>query len=84
MLYLTFRSNKLESQRFKQKQINCQHELGTGPDADAEKIVNRHIKLLHRYNEAKDAAQILIGRLANLKETTVRQIHMDLDLPQGD
>ncbi|KAJ3728593.1 DNA repair protein [Lentinula raphanica] len=59
-----------------------QHQLGQGEDA--EKIVNQHIKLLHRYNEAKDATQILIGRLANLKEITVRQIHKDLELPIGD
>jgi hypothetical protein len=26
---------------------------------DAQQIVARHIKLLHRYNEAKDAAQVL-------------------------
>ncbi|KAH7920931.1 hypothetical protein BV22DRAFT_1198552 [Leucogyrophana mollusca] len=45
-----------------------------------ERIVSNYIKLLHRYNEAKDATQILIGRLASLKETTVRQIHLDLDL----
>ncbi|KAJ3741695.1 DNA repair protein [Lentinula boryana] len=55
-----------------------------GQDEDAEKIVHNHIKLLHQYNEAKDAAQILIGRLANLRETTVRQIHKDLELPIGD
>ena len=29
-------------------------------DEDAEKIVSRHIKLLHRYNEAKDAAQVCL------------------------
>ncbi|KAH7911597.1 hypothetical protein BJ138DRAFT_1150253 [Hygrophoropsis aurantiaca] len=51
-----------------------------GPHENAERIVSNHIKLLHRYNEAKDATQILIGRLATLKETTVRQIHIDLDL----
>ena len=27
-------------------------------DEDAEKIVKRHITLLHRYNEAKDATQV--------------------------
>lgn len=32
-------------------------------DEDAEKIVSRHIKLLHRYNEAKDAAQVCIYSL---------------------
>ena len=28
------------------------------PDENAEEIVSRHIKLLHRYNEAKDATQV--------------------------
>ncbi|KAJ6541729.1 DNA repair protein [Mycena capillaripes] len=57
-------------------------ELGEHEDAEA--IVKKHIQLLHRYNEAKDATQILIGKLATLKETTVRQIHDDLDLRDGD
>ncbi|TFK24254.1 hypothetical protein FA15DRAFT_592734 [Coprinopsis marcescibilis] len=57
-------------------------ELGEGRDAQA--IVKRHIGLLHKYNEAKDATQILIGRLASLKETTVRQIHEDYDLIDTD
>ncbi|KAJ7292687.1 Swi5-domain-containing protein [Mycena rebaudengoi] len=59
-----------------------QQELGE--DQDAEAIAKKHIKLLHKYNEAKDATQILIGRLATLKETTVRQIHDDLDLKDSD
>ncbi|KAI0937370.1 hypothetical protein AcW1_001369 [Taiwanofungus camphoratus] len=29
-----------------------------GEDEDVELIVSRHIKLLHQYNEAKDAAQV--------------------------
>ncbi|KAJ7838780.1 hypothetical protein B0H14DRAFT_2788664 [Mycena olivaceomarginata] len=37
---------------------------------DAHVIVKKHIKLLHRYNDSKDATQ-----LATLRETTVRQIH---------
>ncbi|EGN93724.1 hypothetical protein SERLA73DRAFT_18032, partial [Serpula lacrymans var. lacrymans S7.3] len=37
-----------------------------GENEDAEKIVSKHIKLLHRYNEAKDATQILIGRVTDL------------------
>ncbi|EEB93746.1 hypothetical protein MPER_07561 [Moniliophthora perniciosa FA553] len=41
-----------------------QQELG--PYEDAEKIVDRHIKLLHQYNEAKDATQILIGRVGDV------------------
>ncbi|KAG1841545.1 hypothetical protein DFJ58DRAFT_732396 [Suillus subalutaceus] len=46
-----------------------------GEDESAETVVSRHINLLHHYNEAKDATQ-----LAALKETTVRQIHNDMDL----
>ncbi|PBK76526.1 hypothetical protein ARMSODRAFT_229611 [Armillaria solidipes] len=61
---------------------NLQRELGENEDADS--IVKRHIKLLHQYNESKDAAQILIGKLALLKEVTVTQVHADLDLPTGD
>ncbi|TFK56403.1 hypothetical protein OE88DRAFT_1649679 [Heliocybe sulcata] len=55
-----------------------------GKDVDADKIVSRHIKLLHQYNEAKDAAQILIGKLANLKETTIRRVHEDYGLTDAD
>ncbi|KAJ7605037.1 DNA repair protein [Mycena polygramma] len=61
---------------------SLEKELGEHEDADA--IVKKHIKLLHRYNEAKDATQTLIGKLATLKETTVRQIHDDLDLRDSD
>jgi hypothetical protein len=31
-----------------------------GPDEDAQQIVSRHIKLLHEYNEAKDATQVRV------------------------
>ncbi|KAH9948218.1 DNA repair protein [Amylocystis lapponica] len=55
-----------------------------GPDVDADKIVSRHIKLLHQYNEAKDATQILIGRLAAHRQTTIRQVHLDYDLSSED
>ena len=30
----------------------------TRDDVDSQQIVSRHIKLLHRYNEAKDATQV--------------------------
>ncbi|KJA14811.1 hypothetical protein HYPSUDRAFT_48819 [Hypholoma sublateritium FD-334 SS-4] len=55
-----------------------------GEKEDAEKIVKRHIELLHQYNEAKDAAQILIGRLASIKQITIRQIHEDYGLGADD
>ncbi|KAN0100140.1 DNA repair protein [Tylopilus felleus] len=66
-----------------QAQIDeLQERLGT--NENAEEIVSRHIKLLHRYNEAKDATQILIGRLAAIRGTTIRQIHQDMGLLDDD
>ncbi|KAI0284839.1 DNA repair protein [Russula brevipes] len=59
-----------------------QKELGLGENA--QKIVSRHIKLLHRYNEAKDATQIIIGKLACHKQTTIRQTHDDYGLANDD
>ncbi|KZT01142.1 uncharacterized protein LAESUDRAFT_707840 [Laetiporus sulphureus 93-53] len=59
-----------------------QKQLGEGEDA--KEIVSRHIKLLHRYNETKDAAQILMGRLASHRQSTIRQIHEEYGLADDD
>jgi hypothetical protein len=40
---------------------------------DAEKICKRHIHLLHKYNEAKDATQV----------STLRDVSLDADLNPG-
>ncbi|KAI5121842.1 hypothetical protein M0805_003275 [Coniferiporia weirii] len=53
-------------------------------EEDAEQVVNKHIKLLHDYNEAKDAAQLIIGKLAVHKEMTVKQLHDDYGLSADD
>ncbi|KAI0095019.1 DNA repair protein [Irpex rosettiformis] len=55
-----------------------------GKDGNADQIVARHIKLLHQYNEAKDAAQILIGRLAAHRGVTIRELHNDYGLTDQD
>ncbi|KAJ8454873.1 hypothetical protein ONZ45_g19134 [Pleurotus djamor] len=76
--------NKQEARaaELQQEMADLQKRLGDG--VNAEEIVKRHIRLLHDYNEAKDAAQILIGRLANMRETTVRQIHEEMGLETTD
>ncbi|TFK42167.1 DNA repair protein [Crucibulum laeve] len=80
-----FTSIKNQEARVTALQNEIEHlQKELGEDIDAGEIVKRHIKLLHQYNEAKDATQILIGRLATLKETTIRQIHNDYDLPEAD
>ncbi|KAI0814823.1 Swi5-domain-containing protein [Irpex lacteus] len=55
-----------------------------GENEDADQIVGRHIKLLHHYNEAKDAAQILIGRLAAHRGITIRELHSEYGLTDQD
>ncbi|KAI0280532.1 hypothetical protein BGY98DRAFT_914655 [Russula aff. rugulosa BPL654] len=61
-----------------------QKELGLGEDA--QQIVSRHIKLLHRYNEAKDATQVPLYALLSYihKQTTIRQTHEDYGLTDDD
>ncbi|EJT47075.1 hypothetical protein A1Q1_04184 [Trichosporon asahii var. asahii CBS 2479] len=55
-------------------------EAELGPDCDADAIVQRHIRLLHTYNEIKDGTQALIGKYANLTNMTVTAVHQELDL----
>ncbi|KAG8844931.1 hypothetical protein FRB91_002213 [Serendipita sp. 411] len=63
-------------------EIKClESELG---EAEAQSIVNKHIKLLHSYNESKDAAQALIGKLAVATGTTVRELHQKYGLSSED
>ena len=42
------------------------------------------INLLHLYNETKDAAQVVIGRLAELEGVTVKSLHEKYSLPLDD
>ncbi|KAI0931156.1 hypothetical protein AcV5_005296 [Taiwanofungus camphoratus] len=49
-----------------------------GEDEDVELIVSRHIKLLHQYNEAKDAAQILMGKVGFLLIRSEITSHSDI------
>lgn len=83
-MYTTTSTKKIQARvAALEDEINIlQNKLGK--DKDAEAIVKTHIKLLHQYNEAKDATQILIGRLATLKGSTIRQIHEDYDLKDSD
>lgn len=39
------------------------------------------IELLHKYNDVKDAAQTVIGAIANAKGVTFKSIHQELNLP---
>ncbi|KIM34216.1 hypothetical protein M408DRAFT_19156 [Serendipita vermifera MAFF 305830] len=58
-----------------------QEKLG---NEDPEKVVKRHIKLLHEYNESKDAAQALMGKLAVIHGVSVRHMHEKFGLSNED
>lgn len=38
-------------------------------------------RMMHEYNETKDAAQTIIGALANIKCVTFKNLHEQLQLP---
>lgn len=49
--------------------------------ADENKRREEILELLHRYNDVKDAAQAIIGALANINSVTIRSLHVKFDLP---
>lgn len=48
------------------------------------KIIQNHMNLLHDYNEIKDIGQILIGKIAELKGTTSKEIYSEYSLNISD
>ncbi|WWD20023.1 hypothetical protein CI109_104496 [Kwoniella shandongensis] len=53
-------------------------------DKDPHKIVQKHIELLHTYNEIKDGTQALIGKYALMTNSTIKDVHEELELPLTD
>ena len=46
--------------------------------------LDHQIDLLHRYNDIKDVAQIVMGRLAELENVTVKSLHQKYGAPHCD
>lgn len=74
-------SSKTSDQDAEQEIAKLEAALG---GRDPQKIVKDHISLLHEYNELKDAAQLVIGKLAAMKQVTVKQLHEDYNLLPED
>lgn len=49
-----------------------------------ENLVRKRINLLHDYNEAKDAGQALLGRLAHLEGCTTKDMYEEFELSLDD
>lgn len=50
----------------------------------SEDELQQYIDHLHEYNEVKDAAQLLMGRLAEVQGTTVAELYKQFDLSLDD
>ena len=66
----------------------CQHETELDREiaslqSDGFKVeeLDNQIDLLHRYNDIKDIAQMVLGRLAELEGVTVKSLHEKYDAP---
>jgi len=51
---------------------------------DPSVTVNRHIRLLHEYNEIKDAAQGLIGLIADARGVRQVEVEREFGVKEGD
>lgn len=47
---------------------------------DANKEIDNFIKKLNKYNEAKDIAESLMGKIADLKSCSIKDIHSEFGL----
>lgn len=65
---------KLRDQQL-DEQIKELQEKGVSVNLD------QHIKALHEYNEMKDLTQVVLGYLADIKQTTLADLHTHYDLP---
>ncbi|KAJ5540568.1 hypothetical protein N7494_005644 [Penicillium frequentans] len=51
---------------------------------DPTETVQRHVRLLHEYNDIKDAAQGLMGLIADAKGVRVAKIHKEYGVDEKD
>ncbi|OLY83856.1 Biogenesis of lysosome-related organelles complex 1 subunit 2 [Smittium mucronatum] len=51
---------------------------------EAKTLVKDHIETLHLYNETKDAAQIVLGKLAEMQNKTIKELHADFNISPSD
>lgn len=47
---------------------------------DIQKEIDRFIKKLNKYNEAKDIAQSLMGKIAEMRGVTIKDIHSEMGM----
>ncbi|XP_037811146.1 DNA repair protein SWI5 homolog [Lucilia sericata] len=64
---------------------DLQKQLEDCPDSVAPAERKQEImNLLHEFNDVKDAAQIVIGKLANMQGKTIKELHLEYNLPLNE
>lgn len=70
-----------EFEKLLKEQLAMEEILLRLEDADENTRKLKRMELLHKYNDIKDATQVIINRLANIEQVTVAEIHKRYNLP---
>lgn len=70
-----------EFEKLLKEQLAMEEMLRRLEDVDENTRKLKRMELLHKYNDIKDATQVIISRLANLEQVTVAEIHKRYNLP---
>jgi len=79
--YLTASMADVERRFYTEKNEEIASELNL---VNVQKEISSFIKKLNRYNRAKDISQALMGKIAELKGITIRDIHEQMGIPVND
>lgn len=67
--------SKLEKELEKLKEVEEKLDIVLEQNKETSEVTKDYLQLLHEYNDVKDAAQVVMGALADLEGTTVSEIH---------
>ncbi|NXF60210.1 SWI5 protein, partial [Ciccaba nigrolineata] len=76
---------KYEIEELKQKDLALDQEIAQLlSEGYSLEELEKHISLLHEYNDIKDAGQMLLGKLAVIRGVTTKQLYPEYDLELSD
>ncbi|XP_075295365.1 DNA repair protein SWI5 homolog [Opisthocomus hoazin] len=76
---------RCEIQELKQKDLALDQEIAQLlSEGYSLEELEKHISLLHEYNDIKDAGQMLLGKLAVIRGVTTKQLYPEYDLELSD
>ncbi|XP_054076953.1 DNA repair protein SWI5 homolog [Rissa tridactyla] len=76
---------RYEIEELKQKDLALDQEIAQLlSEGYSLEELEKHISLLHEYNDIKDAGQMLLGKLAVIRGVTTKQLYPEYDLELSD